>query len=320
VLSASIPARLVDAGVQVVAGDAHSITYRVDDRAVVADLVLAERVQSPATVLSHARRHPGHRIFVVCETISSEARAALLTDTDVDLSVGSTGELMLSGRTYRTPAPARPHRAAGERTWRRRAAERVCVLTRDHMRQGDIAAAIAVSQQAVSKMNEKCPLPATPMSDAARREYLMRLSSAPADDGLVETYWYGMDHPVVEQVRNATRLGAKLTVRILAGGEVAADVLQPWRVPTRGLVYAEELVDLSEFGLVEATAEESTLTVRVPADPTVWTTASWWLRVSNEQRSGITTVDPVIALQDLSVGADLGDGAPQRLGDWIVHR
>ncbi len=318
-LSASIPARLVDAGVQVVTGDAHSITYRIDGRAVVADLVLAERVPSPAAVLGHVRRHPGRRVFVVCETISDEARSALLDDIDVDLSVGSTGELVLSGRTYRTPTPGRPHRAANERSWRRRAAERVCVLTRDQLRQRDIAAAIAVSQQAVSKMTEKDPLPDTPMTSAARREILMKLASVPADSGLVETYWYGMD-PVVEQVRSATRLGAELTVRILAGGEVAADVLQPWRVPTRGLVYAKELVDLSEFGLVEATAEEATLTVRVPADPTVWTTASWWLRVSDRQRSDIITVDPVIALQDLSDGTDLGDGAPQRLGDWIVHR
>ncbi|AKN18642.1 hypothetical protein B586_10450 [Mycobacterium haemophilum DSM 44634] len=193
------------------------------------------------------------------------------------------------------------------------------MLTRDHLRQRDIAAAIAVSQQAVSKMAEKDPLPDTPMAEAARREFMMKLASVPADSGLVETYWYGMD-PVVEQVRSATRLGAELTVPILAGGEVAADVLQPWRIPTRGLVYAKELVDLSEFGLVEATAEEATLTVRVPADPTVWTTASWWLRVSDTQRSDIITVDPVIALQDLSDGADLGDGAPQRLGDWIVHR
>ncbi|GLD03238.1 hypothetical protein [Mycobacterium kiyosense] len=318
-LSASIPARLVDAGVQVVTGDAHSITYRIDGRAVVADLALAERVPSPAAVLGHVRRHPGRRVFVVCETISDEARSALLADTDVDLSVGSTGELVLSGRTYRTPTPGRPHRAASERAWRRRAAERVCVLTCDQLRQRDIADAIAVSQQAVSKMTEKDPLPGTPMTSAARREILMKLASVPADSGLVETYWYGMD-PVVEQVRSATRLGAELTVRILAGGEVAADVLQPWRVPTRGLVYAEELVDLSEFGLVEATAEEATLTVRVPADPTVWTTASWWLRVSDRQRSDIITVDPVIALQDLSDGVDLGDGAPQRLGDWIVHR
>jgi hypothetical protein len=317
--SASIPARLVDAGVPVVAGDAHSITYRVDGHAVTAELVLAERVASPAAVLGHVRRHPGHRVFVVCETVSDAARSALLADADVDLSVGSTGELVLSGRTYRAPAAARPHRAAGERRWRRRAAERVCVLTRDHLRQGDIAAAVAVSQQAVSKMTEKDPLPDTPMAEAVRRELLIELSSVPADDGLVETYWYGMD-PVVEQVRSAIRLGAELTVRILAGGEVAGDVLQPWRVPTRGLVYAEELVDLSAFDLVEATAEEATLTVRVPADPTVWTTAAWWQQVSDAQRSDITTVDPVVVLQDLSAGADLGDGAPQRLGDWIVRR
>ncbi|CPT91176.1 Uncharacterised protein [Mycobacteroides abscessus subsp. abscessus] len=168
-------------------------------------------------------------------------------------------------------------------------------------------------------MTEKDPLPDTPMTEAARRELLVKLALVPADSGLVETYWYGMD-PVVEQVRSATRLGAELTVPILAGGEVAADVLRPWQVPTRGLVYAKELVDLSEFGLVEATAEEATLTVRVPADPTVWTTAAWWRRVRDTQRSDIITVDPVIALQDLSGGADLGDGAPQHLSDWIVHR
>lgn len=316
---ASVPARLVDAGVQVVAGDAHSITYRVDGHGVTADLVLAESVRSPAAVLGHVRRRPGHRVFIVCETVSDEARSALLADADVDLSVGSTGELVLSGRTYRAPTAARLHRAAGERRWRRRAAERVCVLTHERLRQVDVAAAVAVTQQAVSKMADKEPLPETPMTEAARRELLAKLSSLPADDGRVETYWYGID-PVVEQVRSAIRLGAELTARILAGGEVAADVLQPWRVPTRGLVYAEELVDLSDFGLVEATAEEATLTVRVPADPTVWTTAAWWRQVSIAPQSDITTVDPVVALQDLSAGTDLGDDAPQRLADWIVRR
>jgi hypothetical protein len=303
----------------VLAGDAHSITYRMDGRAVTADLILAERVPSPAAALGHVRRHPGHRVFVVCETISKEARSALLADKDVDLSVGSTGELVLSGRTYRAPVATRPHRAASERSWRRRAAERVCVLTCDHLRQGDIAAAVAVSQQAVSKMTEKSPLPATPMTEDMRREFLVELSSVPADSGLVETYWYGID-PVLDQVRSAIRLGAELTVRILAGGEVAADVIQPWRVPTRGLVYAKELVDMSDFGLVQATAEEATFTVRVPADPTVWTTAAWWQRVGDPQRADITTVDPVVVLQDLSASSDLGDGAPQRLRDWIVCR
>ena len=312
----SVPDQLINAGVPVVAGDAHSITYRVDGHAVTADLLRVNRISSAAAVLRRARRHPGHRVLVVCEIISNSARSALLADTDVDLSVGSTGELVLSGKTFRAPAATPP--AAAERNQHRRAAERVCILTRERLRQVDVATAVAVTQQAVSKMTKKEPLPETPMTEAARRELLTKLSLVPADDGLIETYWYGID-PVVEQVRSAIRLGAELTVRILASGDVAADVLQPWRVPTRGLVYAEELVDLSDFGLVEATAQESTLTVRVPADPTLWTTAAWWRQVSDSQ-SDIATVDPVVVLQDLNAGADLGDGAPQRLSEWIVRR
>lgn len=314
--SASVPAQLVDAGVPVVTGDARSITYRMEGRAITADILRVDRVLSAANVLRRASRQPGHRILVACDIISNSARSALLAETHVDFSVGSTGELVLSGKTIRAPAAAPP--AATHRSRRRCAAERVCVLTRERLRQVDVAAAVGITQQAVSKMTEKEPLPRTPMTEAARRELLTRLSTARADDGLVETYWYGID-PVVEQVRSAIRLGGELTVQILAGGEVAADLLQPWRVPTRGLVYAEELVDLTDFGLVEATAQEATLTVRVPADPTVWTTAAWWRQVRDTQYE-IATVDPVITLQDLNAGPDLGDGAPQRLIDWIARR
>lgn len=312
---ASVPARLVDAGVPVVAGDAHSITYRVGEHAVTADLVVAKRVSSAAPVLNHVRRRLGKRILVVCETITDAARFALLGDGGVDLSVGDTGELVLSGTVYRAPVADHPRRAVSERRRRRRAAERVCVLTCEHLRQRDIAAAVGVSQQAVSQMVEKAPLPNTPMTSAERREWLAALSSVPVDDGLVETYWYSMD-AVVEQVRSAIKLGDELAVRVLAGGEVAADALRPWRVPTRGLVYAAELIDLSVFDLVEATADDATLTVRVPADPTLWTTASWWHRI----HVGIATMDPVVVLADLLAGTDLGDGAPERLIDWIVGR
>jgi hypothetical protein len=302
-----------------VTGDAHSITYRVDGHAVTAEFIVAERMSSLAQVLDHLSRRPGQRVLVACETITDEARSALLHHGAVDLSVADTGELVLSGKVYRTPAPRHPRRAVSERRRRRHAAERVCVLTREHLRQRDIAAAVGVSQQAVSLMAEKAPLPDTPMTQAARRECLAALSSVPADNGLVETYWYGMA-PVVEQVRGAIRLGKELTVRILAGGEVAADALRPWRVPTRGLVYAEELIDLSVVDLVEATVDEATLTVRVPTDPTVWTTATWWRRLSEGEYANIPTVDPVVVLEDLNAGTDLGDGTPQRLADWIAAR
>ncbi|MFA5710580.1 hypothetical protein [Mycolicibacterium sp.] len=317
--SVSVPASLVDAGVQVISGDAHSLTYRQGDRAVTADLVFADRVSSPGSVLDRIRGRPGHRVLVICEAISSEARSALLAEACVDLSVTSTGELVLSGRTYRAPAVGGPHPWTRERSWRRRAAERVCVLTDVHLRQTDLAAALAVTQQAVSKMVEKEPLSPTPMGVDERRKLLAELAVLPADGGLVETYWYGTD-PVTVQVRNAIRLGEELTVQVLGGGEVAADVLSPWRVPRTGLVYAEELVDLTAFDLVESTPEEATLTVRVPADPTVWTTAAWWQQIDDARHRDIPTVDPVVVLQDMSAGADTGDGAPQRLGEWIVHR
>jgi hypothetical protein len=139
------------------------------------------------------------------------------------------------------------------------------------------------------------------------------------DDGAIQTYWYSVD-PVVEQARSAINLGNDLAVRVLAGGEVAADALRPWRIPTRGLVYATEPIDLSVVGLVQVTAEEATLTVRVPADPTVWATASWWHRVTDGEHAGIPTVDPVVVLEDLAEGNVADDGARQRLIDWIVMR
>ncbi len=157
------------------------------------------------------------------------------------------------------------------------------------------------------------------MSQTDRQELLAALSPIPADDGLIETYWYGTE-PVVEQARKAIALGSDVTVRLLAGGEVAADTLRPWRVPTAGLVYAEELIDLSVVGLVEATADEATLTVRVPADRTIWRTAAWWRDAAGLEPSSVPTVDPVVALEDLTAGPDLGDGAPERLADWIAAR
>ena len=303
---ASVPAQLVDAGVPVVPA-----------------MLTASPINGGPR--SHGRHSPIRSCFVSghCAAsrqptawppnfgrlrhISNSARPALLADTHVDFSVGSTGELVLSGKTIRAPATAPP--AVTHRSRRRCAAERVCVLTASDYAKLTLPPPSGSPSRLVQE-REKEPLPTTPMTEAARRELLTRLSTVRADDGLVETYWYGID-PVVEQVRSAIRLGAELTVQTLSGGEVAADLLQPWPVPTRGLVYAEELLDLTDFGLVEATAQEATLTVRVPADPTVWTTSDWWRQVSDAQYD-IATVDPVITLQDLNAGPDLGDGAPQR--------
>lgn len=168
-------------------------------------------------------------------------------------------------------------------------------------------------------MATRQPMPDTPMTAAARRDLLKELSLVRPDDGLVETYWYSID-PVVDQVRAVIALGEELAVPVLASGEVAADVLAPWRVPARALVYAAELLDLVDLDLVASTAAEATLTVRVPSDATIWSTAKWWRTGAGGVSTDIPTVDPVVVLEDLSASGDLDDGAVGRLTDWIVGR
>lgn len=96
---------------------------------------------------------------------------------------------------------------------------------------------------------------------------------------------------------------------------MAADHLQPWRVPRSSLVYSSELIDLSRSGLIAARRGEANVTLRVPHDITVWGTARWWSHLSG----GPLTMDPVIVLRDLLVLPGGGD-APGRLSEWVVNR
>lgn len=129
-----------------------------------------------------------------------------------------------------------------------------------------------------------------------------------------ETYWYGLA-PIVEQVERTVGSVRDLGVSGFAGGEVAADRLRPWRVPTEALVYCDELLDLTYDDLVPANADDATLTLRVSGDTTLSATARWWW---NEMGRSAFTVDPVNALWDLRTGRrDPGDGAIEELHDWI---
>ena len=208
----------------------------------------------------------------------------------------------------------RLRRAGSDRGRCRRAAERLCVLTRHRLRPLDIAAVVGMSPQVMSEI--RVP-PDTPMSGAERRKHLTALSAV--RDDWIETYWYSVD-PVQEQVGRAIKIGDERGVWVLAGGEVAADVWRPWLMPTRGLVYAEELIDLADCNLVEVAADDATLTLRVPSDPTIWATAAWWRRVTRGEHGDIATVDPVVVLEDLATGTAAGDGGRERLIDWIVGR
>ncbi|UVO11115.1 hypothetical protein NM962_14020 [Mycobacterium sp. SVM_VP21] len=188
------------------------------------------------------------------------------------------------------------------------------MLTRHRLRPLDIAAVVGMSLQVMSEIH--FPLH-TPMSGTERRKRLTSLAGV-RDDG-IETYWYSVD-PVEEQVARAIKVGDERGVWVLAGGEVAADVWRRWLMPTRGLVYAEELIDLSDYNLVEVASDDATLTLRVNSDPTIWATATWWRQVTRGEHGDIATVDPVVVLEDLATGTAAGDGGRERLIDWIAGR
>jgi hypothetical protein len=95
-----------------------------------------------------------------------------------------------------------------------------------------------------------------------------------ATDWLAETYrqpetvatWLSLDPPV-PATRTIGRLLDDHGVRWAVTGQVAADLLAPWARPTRTTIWADRLVDLRAAGCTPASAEESTVTIAVPADP-----------------------------------------------------
>jgi len=92
------------------------------------------------------------------------------------------------------------------------------------------------------------------------------MGSYPGPGGLA-IGWYGLDSPS-EQVAAVAAVGGG---RCAVSGDVAADAIAPWRVPTLGLVYTDAGVDPARAGLVATDmVEVATLIQRIPADWSVF--------------------------------------------------
>jgi hypothetical protein len=128
--------------------------------------------------------------------------------------------------------------------------------------------------------------------------------------GGIATHWYGLAS-VTDQARSAYRLLFSMGARPVVSGDVAADLVEPWRVPQHALLYTDQGGDLAVAGLTPAPALDSTLTLVVPADRGVWPMSEaphrWELSDSGEvARAGALQV-----LYDLmgATGADAADAA-----------
>jgi hypothetical protein len=141
------------------------------------------------------------------------------------------------------------------------------------------------------------------------------LESYPGPGG-ISTFWFGLEPPMAQARAvvglfdtvgpdgDATSAGQSAVV---VSGDVAADIIAPWRAPERAVVYARTGLDLTRAGLTPAGADEATLEFVVPKDPGVWGVSP----ITEPMRNGLPLADPLQILWDVrrSPGADSEEAA-----------
>jgi hypothetical protein len=132
------------------------------------------------------------------------------------------------------------------------------------------------------------------------------LAGYPGPGGTV-THWTGLDAPWTQtsRVLDALPDGA-----VVSGG-VGADVLTPWALPRRSVIYTRAHPNLMVTGLVPVTsAAEATVSVCVPRDLSVWPLQPLVRSVGDRN---IVVADPLQVLWDLQQdpSSDGGQAAEQ---------
>lgn len=142
-----------------------------------------------------------------------------------------------------------------------------------------------------------------------------------APEERITSYWYGLDG-LQEQARTTL---AALAGHGLVSGDLAADMLAPWALPQRVLIYTPEGRDLSGAGFVPSPKDGASLELVTTRDPVVTPSASAQAFIAAAGNpTALPLADPLVVLWDLTRSDDLdADQAAQqlrtRLRDvWLV--
>lgn len=225
--------------------------------------------------------------------------------------------LVLRGSIFEAhhhPKPSLEAKPALRPAWIRWAVERYLLLSSEPQRQLTIADQLGTSQQSVS---HAVRVLGTLVQDAGqglfatdKENLLDHWASQYAGPNGQKFGWYSLDS-IVKQTHAAAKIAESLAVSPLVSGDVAADRLAPWRLPSLGLLYLNSPIDLSGDGFIPAPLSEATLITCVPRDPTLWRLAD---SRSSENSESVALADPVIVYRDvLSSNSIDGMEAAQRL-------
>jgi hypothetical protein len=214
---------------------------------------------------------------------------------------------------HREPAP--PSKPQRRRPWGRFALIRTLLRTREPRSQSALARECDLTQSAVSQALASMKNVVRASSGWSARDpsalWNDFLTGYPGPGGIA-TRWHGVAPLRVQAERVLSD-----APDALISGDVAADAIAPWRKPRRATLYAHRGVDLATRGFALSSPERATIELVVPADKTIWATASAW----NQLTDAANVVDPLIAAWDVrrSGGAD-ADEAIEHLRQAVLTR
>lgn len=279
------------------------------------------------TIPRVARTHdikpaPERHALLVAHSVTGEALDRAWAAGWSVVTDEGTGQLQLGPRTVRldsadsTQGPKRPPGRPGRSVF---SVVRALFALEDGARQDEIAEFAHVGQAAVSKALTR--LSERDLVD--RRKHGWQLTDRAAaiswwlahypGPGGIETYWFGVD-PINEQAYRAYEALGQERANPVVSGDVAADLVAPWRTPRRATLYAERGTDLSAIGLTPSDAPASTLTLVLPGDPGVWPISKSPVLIEMRGHGDVARANAFQVLYDLS--RSLGPDAGEALDAW----
>ena len=320
-ISASVWRALAEAGVTLVPRAADRVELSWGNARATLTVIASPTPLTPRDIATSVNRHPEPCLIIVPAATPAvrEAVEAAGWSWLVDSGQQVTGVLRFDGERIALGPPAETAKRSAKRgrvPWGTFTLVRR-LIQHPYATQQELAALVGVSQPRVSQaLADDGLVQRTPHGWAVRDiDEVIRwwLSTYPGPGG-IGTYWYGLA-PVVEQARTVVQLAtAADPAGVAVSGDVAADIIAPWRAPTRAILYARTGVNLADAGFVPAGDEEATLELTVPRDPGLWSPPG-------KAAPGPPLADPLQILWDVrrSPGPD-SEEATQRVWDVLRRR
>ena len=315
---------LEENGIAVLPVDSEHVRLTDDDQSAVFFVLTVPRVARTHDIKPAPERHA----LLVAPSITSEALDRAWAAGWSVVTDDGTGRLRLTQRTLRldsaasTQAPRRPRGRPGRSVF---SVVRALFALEDGARQHEIAEFAHIGQAAVSKA----------LNRLADRDLVARgehgwevtdragavswwLGRYPGPGG-IETHWFGVD-PINEQAYRAYVALGREQANPVVSGDIAADLVAPWRTPRRAALYAQGGADFSAIGLTPSDASVSTLTLVLAEDPGVWPISKTPVLIEMRGHGDVARANAFQVLYDLSrsPGPDAGE-ALEAWRTWMIE-